>query len=180
MYVWIDDLILTPKVKLSFRKSILCVYIRLKNSINWWMVQNPLWKSCIPHDWFEHWTRMEGLWNIPWNKLLPYQSTVTISSGGSVQKIIYRHLLGNHAATCNLKWLISPQNVLVRIVLYNTPLSCSKFCSNLLESLGIVHLHFEVNAILKDILNSYNTLKFYFFNIFYNNHTKKDIYVYPN
>lgn len=106
------------------------------------MVQKPLRKACTPHDWFEHWMGMEGLWNIPSNKSLPYQSTLTISSGGSVQKIIYRHLLGNHAATCNLKWLISPQNVLVRIVLYNTLLSCSKFCSNLLESLGILTLAF--------------------------------------
>lgn len=114
--------------------------IRLKNSKNWWMLQKPLRKSCIPYDWFEHWMGMEGLWNIPWNKSLPYQSTLTISSGGSVQKIIYRHLLGNHVATCNLKWLISPQNVLVRIVLYNTLLSCSEFCSNLLESLGILAL----------------------------------------
>lgn len=124
--------------------------------------KKPLRKSCIPHDWFEHWMGMEGLWNIPWNKSLPYQSTLTISSGGSVQKIIYRHLLGNHAATCNLKWLISPQNLLVRIVLYNTLLSCSEFCSNLLESLGILALAFLSKCHTQGYNKLIHTLKFYF------------------
>lgn len=127
----------------------LSVYnIRLFNSINWWMIQKPLRKSCIPHDWYEHWKGMEGLWNIPSNKLLPYQSTLTISSGGSVQKIIYRHLLGNHATTCNLKWLISPQNVLVSTVLYTTLLSWSELWINLLEQLLTLRWVIEISRIL--------------------------------